>query len=578
MRHGWLALLLILPPALAQDTKEPDKKEPPKFGIKEDRPDTSEEDQKLLGEFGQKTDGPSLLDYFRKRTYKEADPKAISVYIRDLADEDFDVRETAYAKLMGLGASALVAIKEAEKHADTEVKRRAEELRIRIEASAQPGAQAAVARLIGKAKPAGAAEVLLNYVPYAADHNVINEICIALGDVALRDGKVDAPILKALEDEHPLKRAAAGEALMRAGVKAELPSVRKLLKDKDAQVRLRAGLSLARVYEKDALPVLVDLLEELAPEQLWPAEEILVRLAGEKAPQVSLGTTDVTRKKARDAWSEWVSKNMDTIDLAKIDLETAQLGYTLIVMQNFGGIVGGRRVPNQGEVLELDGAKKLRWKFAVPTYPVDAQVVGPDKVLVCEFHGAKISERDIKGNVIWEKAVGGNPIGLEKLSTGNIFVAMQNRLIEMDRTGKELWAIDRPGHDIFRAKKLRSGEVAFVTNTGMYVRMDPKTKAVAKQFPVGQIPVLFGSFDVLGNGHVVVPDFNRHRVVEFDAEGKEVKSFNVMQFPNSVQRLPNGNTLVSSQNTRKLSEYDRAGTEVWSHSITDGQPFNVRRR
>src|SRR5436309_1833473 len=140
-----LLMVVALGGAWGQDTKEPgvkepDKKaEPPKFGIREERPDTTEEDQKTLREFGQKTDGPSLLEYFRKRTYKEADPKAVSVYIRDLADEDFDTRETAYSKLQGLGASALVAIKEAEKHADTEVKRRAEELRIRIEAAAQPG-------------------------------------------------------------------------------------------------------------------------------------------------------------------------------------------------------------------------------------------------------------------------------------------------------------------------------------------------------------------------------------------------------------------------------------------------------
>ncbi|MFO0969559.1 MAG: HEAT repeat domain-containing protein [Gemmataceae bacterium] len=579
MRQGWLALLLLLAPvASAQETKEPDKKAERKFGIKEDRPDTSEEDRKMLREIGQGSDGPALLEYFRKRTYKEADPKAVTASVKDLADEDFEVREKAYARLLGLGASALVGIKEAEKSPDTEVKRRAEELRIRIEASAQPNVQSAVARLVGKTRPAGAAEVLLNYIPFAADNNVVDEICIALGEVANPGGKVDPAVIKALDDERPIKRAAAGEALMRAGVKDELPSVRKLLKDKEATVRLRAGLSLARVYEKDALPPLVDLMKELNPEQLWPVEEILVRLAGEKAPQVSLGTNDETRKKAHAAWSDWLGKNMASIDLAKIDSESAQLGYTLIVMQNFGAIMGGRRLPNQGEVMELDVAKKVRWKFNVTTYPVDAVVTGADSVLVCEFHGAKISERDTKGNVKWDKNVGGNPIGVQKLPGGNIFVVMQNRLLEMDRMGKEIYTIDRPGHDIFRARKLRSGDVAFVTNTGQYVRMDPKTKAVVKSFAVGQIPVLFGSIDVLASGHVVVPDFNRHRVVEFDADGKEVKAFNVLQFPNSVQRLPNGNTLVSSQNTRRVVEYDRTGTEVWSHNITDGQPFVAHRR
>lgn len=584
MRRGWIAIAFLLLPLLgsAQDTKEPEKKEPEKKakgpGIQDDRPDTTEDDRKLLREVGQGTDGPALLEYFRKRTFTEANPKEVNVYISELADEDFDVREKAYRNLQGLGASALVALKEAEKHKDTEVKKRAEELRLRIENSAQPQVQIATARLVGKVKPAGAAEVLLAYLPYAADQYVVDEICIALGAVARQGGKVEDPIIKALDDKLAIKRAAAGEALVRAGIKEELPSVRKLLKDTDPIVRLRAGLSLARSYEKDSLPVLVDLMKDLNPEQLWPVEEILVKLAGEKSPQVSLGTTEPARKATRDAWNEWLTKNMASLDLTKIDEEAAMLGYTLIATQKFAAPGGGRIVGNQGEVMELDNAKKVRWKFPVNALPVDAIVVGPERVLVCEFHTGRITERDLKGNVTWEKAVGGNPMQVQKLSNGNIFVVMQNRLIEMDRTGKQIYSVDRMGHDVFRGKRLRNGEVAIVTNTGSYIRMDPKTKNVIKTFSVGQIPVLFGNIDVLPTGHVVVPDFNRHRVVEFDGEGKEVKSFAVMQFPNSVQRLPNGNTLVSSQNTRRVIEYDRTGTQVWEFTIADGQPFNVRKR
>lgn len=580
-----VALLFLVAPlftrAQDKDKKDPEVKEPEKKeekkepGLRDERPDSSEEDRKMLREIGQGTDGPALLDYFRKRTYTEADPKAVGVYIKELADEDFEVREKAFKNLMGLGASALVAIKEAEKHPDTEVKKRAEELRIRIEASAQPHIQATVARLIGKVRPEGSVEVLLAYLPYSGDHAVVDEICIALGHTALSGGKVVPELHKALEDKLAVKRAAAAEALVRAAVKEELPGVRRLLKDPEPTVRLRAGLSLARLYEKETLPVLVELLEHLTPDQLWPVEDILVRLAGEKSPQVSLGTTEPSRKAARDAWQEWLSKNLAAIDLAKIDHEAALLGYTVLCKQNFGGIGGGRL---QGELLELDHAKKVRWKFAINTIPVDAVVTGPDRVLVCEFYANRITERDFKGAILWEKNVGGNPIGVQKLPSGNIFVTMQNRLVELDRTGKEIFSVDRPLPDIFRARKLRTGEVAFVTNTGTYIRMDPKTKKTNKSFAVGQIPVLFGSIDVLNNGHVVVPDFNRHRVAEFDADGKEVKSFGVVQFPNSVQRLPNGHTLVCSQNNRRVVEYDVMGNQVWEFAVPDGQPYNMRRR
>lgn len=88
--------------------------------------------------------------------------------------------------------------------------------------------------------------------------------------------------------------------------------------------------------------------------------------------------------------------------------------------------------------------------------------------------------------------------------------------------------------------------------------------------------MLFGSIDVLPDGGVLIPDFQKSSVVEFNANGKEVNSFKV-NWPNSVMRLPNGNTLVASQNTRRIAEYDRTGREVWSH-VLDGMPFNARRR
>jgi hypothetical protein len=521
-------------------------------------------------------DGPSLLEYFRKRTIPEADPQQMTRLIEQLGDDDFFVREKAYATLSGFGAGALVGLKEAEKSKDPEVSRRAQELRQRTEAKAEPGVQAATARLIAKARPAGAAEVLLAYLPYAADQQVTDEICKAVGAVAAVSGKVEPIVLKSLQDKIPVKRGAAGEALARARATEQFPEVRKLLRDPDPSVRLRVALALVPHKEREVLPVLVEVLAHLNPEQLWPAEEVLVKLAGDKTPAVSLGTTEVTRKAAKDAWQAWLDKEGKSVDLAKLTEPQVMLGYTLIVQQNTNRIVGGLRRPAVGEVLELDTNWKTRWKFDVPTYPVDAQIVGPDRVLIAEYQGGRVSERDFKGTIVWEKNVGGNPIGVQRLPGGTTFVVMQNRLVEFDKAGNETFSMNRPNHDIFRARKLRNGEVVFITNNGAFTRMEAKTQKVLKSFQVGQIPVLFGSIDVLPGGGVVIPDFQQNRVVEYDADGKQVASFAV-QWPNSVLRLPNGNTLVASQNSRRVIEFSRTGQEVRSHTL-EGMPFNARRR
>jgi HEAT repeat protein len=540
-------------------------------------PDTSVADQAVLRGAGVGVDGPSLLKYFADRTFAEANPRRMAVLIALLGSDTFTAREKAYRDILDLGDSALFALRLAENHPDTEVQRRVAELRQHIEAKADPVLQGATARLIAVRKPAGAAAVVLAFLPFAADDSVVDELRKTLTSVAVRDGMAESVVVQALGDKVALKRASAAEALARAGAKDQLPAVRQLLKDADPLVRLRVALALVSRKEKDAVTPLIDTFAFLPPEQLWPAEEILVRLAGDQAPQVSLGSEEITRKSCRDAWRTWWQKHQDKIDLAKLDQPQAVLGYTLLVQFNFNRVAGGQRFPAMGQVLELDGAQspKVRWSFDVPTYPVAAQVVAPDRVLVAEYQGARITERDFKGNIKWEKAVGGNPINAQRLPNGNTFVVMQNLLLELDRNGKQVFALQRP-HDIFRARKLPGGDVVFVTNVGMLSRVDSRTQKEVKSFNVGQIGNLFGNIDVLPNGNVIVPQYQANQVVEFGADGRQVWSARVA-WPTSVARLPNGHTLVASQNNRRIVELDRAGREVWTHSA-EGMVFQATRR
>src|SRR5688572_20647153 len=54
--------------------------------------DTTKDDIKTLQALGLGTDGPALLDYFRKRTFKEANPDEVSAFIKQLGSEDFALR------------------------------------------------------------------------------------------------------------------------------------------------------------------------------------------------------------------------------------------------------------------------------------------------------------------------------------------------------------------------------------------------------------------------------------------------------------------------------------------------------
>src|SRR5947209_4641300 len=84
-----------------------------------------------------------------------------------------------------------------------------------------PALLAAAARTLGARKPAGAAEVLLDYLPNAPGEGVVDEVCGALAAVALSGGKPDPALLKALDDKLPARRAAAAVALVRAGAREQ---------------------------------------------------------------------------------------------------------------------------------------------------------------------------------------------------------------------------------------------------------------------------------------------------------------------------------------------------------------------
>jgi hypothetical protein len=545
------------------------------------QPDVSAHDLKALRDVGLPGDGPSLLEYFRKQTVPVGDPKKIEMFIRDLGNEDFNTREQAYASLAAIGAAAATGLKQYEQDKDTELRKRVLDLKRRIDSKAEPAVQVAACHVIARTRPAGAADVLLAFLPFATDNSVVDEIAVTLANVAVVDGKVDPLLVKTLADKSPVKRGAAAEALVRGKADTELGAVRGLLKDSDAQVRLRVAMALVPRREKEVVPTLIDLLGELNPDQLWPAEEVLIRLAGDKAPPVSLGSDRATRKVAQDAWQKWYAANSDKIDLTRIETADRTQGFTVLVLQVNNRVVAGKMRGVTYEVMEIAADKSVRWKFDVSDQIVDAQVVGDNRVLCAEFSQSRITERDFTGKILSTKPVGGPPISVQRLPNGNTFVVKQNGLAEFDRNGEEVYTYHQQGN-IMRGKKLRNGEVCIIVNQGMgvFMRMDTKNK-VLQRFNVNPINSFFGSMDIVPGGGIVVPD-SRGRVVEYDKDGKEAHSINV-QFPMGVQRLPNGNTLVTTQNvganTGRVAEFTKDGGELMTFQPeTPGTILNARRR
>jgi HEAT repeat protein len=498
-------------------------------------------------EWWKKTDSPALLDEFRKRTLKENDRAKVLELIEKLGDDSYLVRKQAEADLVALGVAAVPLLHQASEHSDPEVRSRVQSCLDTIGKDKAAPASAVSVRLVALHKPPAAAEVLIGYLPFAEDESLSAEVRGALSAVAFRAGKPDPAVLAALDDKFAVRRAAAAEALCRPGGE-ELGRVKQLLQDADPMVRLRVALALAEAQDKEAIPALIAQLDSAPQDLAQQADEYLRNLAGEGAPQVALEDTPEGRTKSKDAWTNWYKEKGATVQLAKASAQR-QMGYTLLLCIN----------PNtgMGNLVELDRNNKKRWEIENLQYPWGAQVLPGNRVLTAEHNANRVYERDFKGQVLWEKACNFNPVACQRLANGNTFIGTRGQLMEVNREGKEVFSYNRPMQDIMAAQRLRNGHYAFFTHQGQYVRIDAAGKEV-KTLKLNP-PQWYGAgIDFLPNDHVLYPQHNMNKVVEYDADAKVVWEANI-QWPTSASRLPNGHTLVSSQQTQKVTELDKQG-------------------
>ncbi len=161
------------------------------------------------------------------------------------------------------------------------------------------------------------------------------------------------------------------------------------------------------------------------------------------------------------------------------------------------------------------------------------------------------------------------------LRNGHTFITCMNKLVEIDRGGRELFTIDRPQGDTVMARKMRDGQIVLVSQNQVCVRLDATGKEL-KQFQV-QMAWQQCGVDILPNGHVIIPTIWFNKVIEYDTEGKTVWEANTMQ-PMAACRLPNGNTLIGNQMwPSKVLELDNTGKQV-SEINASNHVYRIRTR
>jgi HEAT repeat protein len=532
-------------------------------------------DERLLRASDYPSGGAGLLDVFRGRTPTPAAEARARALLRQCGSEEFADREKASADLVALGPQARPLLRAALADADPEVARRAADALVALTRPDDPACLEAAARLLGHRRPDGAAAVLLAYLPYAEEPALADEIAAALARAGVRGGRPDPDLVRALGDRRPLVRAVAAEALTRGGAEGQRDAVRKLLADPDPAVRERVALTLLDAQDREAVPALIRLAGELPRSRRDSVEGALYALAGDKAPPAVPGDEAEDRRQRRAGWEEWWRANGTEVRLPKVEPGRRLLGHTVLTVVGLGRGPGRAAI---GRVIDVDAAGQVRWEVGGLRYPVDAQVLGPDRVLVVEYTDRTVSERTLGGETLWARTLDSYALSARRLPSGRTFIVTRSQVLETDREGRDEELVARPG-DIAGAVRLPNRRVVVVTTDGQCVFYDAGREARSFALSGGTVQATGFSFEVLPNGNVLVPHYPWDKVVEYDPEGRAVWEASVRS-PGSAQRLPNGNTLVTSRfvgRAGSVLEVDREGQAVQEYR-QDGRVLKAQRR
>jgi outer membrane protein assembly factor BamB/HEAT repeat protein len=512
------------------------------------------------------TDGDALLDEIKARTMTDEERDRAIKLIKQLDAADGATREKAVNELVGMGVRAATMLRQAEASDQPRIAVAARQCLAAIERDGPRLLPDCAPRLLALRRPEGTVEALLAYLPFAEGESMVDEITDLIADIGCPDHKPLAAVVAALGDRVPVRRSAAAIAIARSGSADNLAGVRKLLRDPDPVVRLRTAFALAGRGEKDTVPVLVALLGELPPEQLWEAEESLRRLAGDRAPNVLLDPDRSARTAAVDAWKQWLRDHGGSVDLTGFNPLRHDSG-DLIVLEHAG-------VRGSGRVLAINRAGKVRWELDKINFPWDAQVLARNRVLIVE-QGNLVTERERDGKIVWQKNVV-NALGYQRLPNGNHLFLGRQFITLTNSKGTEIFNHNCGGGWVLAADRFRDGSIAYVTYQGAYVRLDATGKEI-KRFQV-PFQANFGvnGGAVLPGDHVLLALPNPGKVVEYNADGKVVWE-TALNTPGYPTRLANGNTLVTSQNQTSLTEIDRRGRIVSEKKDLPYRPFRVIR-
>jgi HEAT repeat protein len=524
-------------------------------------------DEELLREAKVGTDGPGLLAFFRDRIPADEDVMHPERLVEQLASPSFAKREEASRKLIRLEGMALPLVRQAESDPDAEVARRAKECAVEIRRRLTEGLALSAVRLLGRQRPEGGADILLKYLPLAADEETIDEIWHVVEAEIEGRRTIPQAFIAALEDALPARRALAASIVARFGNGEQRASVRSLLQDKDSAVRLRAAQGLLAKNDPAGVSALIPLLEDRSLFIAWQAEELLHWVGGDSAPDVVIGSGETARH-CRTEWDKWWEAEKTKIAQR---LAAPKWGTPALLLVCEEGDSGTFRLWLCG----CDG--KPRWQVGGLQQVESVQLTPQETILLAESflrrrksddRGGRFSEVTPAGKPLWEKTMsdGIAPVGLQRLANGDLVAITRGKVQFLDVRGKEIGSrdiqppiigalgIQRVGNR-FRSWSWERGEYGSVLIERWIYGKGPRTDRHLRSQAQPK------TLEILSEDHLLEVE-SRVRVVELRTDGETLWEWRNPDVEGAI-RLRGGGTVIWCGLPPRMLLVDGGGRVVW---------------
>lgn len=411
----------------------------------------------------------------------------------------------------------------------------------------------ALIRMVSLVRPPNTLETIINYIPSCSNESLQESLNECVKSFFMEQNDLPKPLVEASGSAIEEIRGFAGKALASSSNPEAQKICTTLLLDPSPRVRFEVGTAMVKNQKKMALPVLIELLSQLPQEKTEMLDQFLRTIAKEKSPDL---TPDPKRnaKILVDAWNNWLKK-----EGAQLVLEPFSKGNQ--TPRNFLLVEAFSQEKKSGRVFLMTSQAKILWEITNLSNPVDASLLLNGRVLVTEQGANRVTERDIKGNITWEKSIA-SPFHSQRLINGNTFIASRNRIIEVNKNGAEVFGYSYAQETILAACKTRTNEYALLTYSGTFLKFDSKgTEIFRSRIP---FPTNFGinGATITQTDRILVSIPTVNKIMEFDFTGQSTWETSI-SIPGVPTKLANGNVVAPSLNGSKVVEIRMDGKVVW---------------